>query len=219
MLSEDQKTKLAQGKDNSPVEVSQASTSAKKGKENPKEQSEGKAKDKGKGKAKVEQDPQNYRTPKKEKTARDNVFNMARTLMEFKKQVGGKNEPILCKEIHLLNLLNNFETCNKEILAKLNHSEYMLQKLGREILQVKESQKTIIGLESMNKEEILSLRNICARIESKFILLNQPDENYISCITKQLRELRIWVKNLENSTGHNAALFQEQLEKSDKERI
>ncbi|MBW0499438.1 hypothetical protein O181_039153 [Austropuccinia psidii MF-1] len=57
---------------------------------------------------------------------------------------------------------------------------------------------------------------ICARVESKFTLLNQPDDNYISFITKQLRELRIQVQNLENLTGHNAALFQEQLEKGDK---
>ncbi|MBW0494195.1 hypothetical protein O181_033910 [Austropuccinia psidii MF-1] len=53
----------------------------------------------------------------------------------------------------------------------------------------------------------------------KVTLLNQPDDTFISFITKQLRELRIKVKNLENSTGHNAALFQEQLEKSDKARL
>ncbi|MBW0581996.1 hypothetical protein O181_121711, partial [Austropuccinia psidii MF-1] len=35
---------------------------------------------------------------------------------------------------------------------------------------------------------------------------------------KQLKELRIQVQNLENSTGHNEALFQEQLEKSDEAR-
>ncbi|MBW0515366.1 hypothetical protein O181_055081 [Austropuccinia psidii MF-1] len=46
MLSEDQKKNLAQGKDNSPVEAPQASTSSKQGKANPKEQSEGKAKGK-----------------------------------------------------------------------------------------------------------------------------------------------------------------------------
>ncbi|MBW0540228.1 hypothetical protein O181_079943 [Austropuccinia psidii MF-1] len=38
MLSKDQKKKLAQRKEKSPVEVPQASTSAKNGKENPKEQ-------------------------------------------------------------------------------------------------------------------------------------------------------------------------------------
>ncbi|MBW0589306.1 hypothetical protein O181_129021, partial [Austropuccinia psidii MF-1] len=35
----------------------------------------------------------------------------------------------------------------------------------------------------------------------------------------QLKELRIQVQNLENSTGHDAALFQEQLDKSDKARL
>ncbi|MBW0561081.1 hypothetical protein O181_100796 [Austropuccinia psidii MF-1] len=48
MLSDDKKKKLAQGKENSPVEAPQASTSAKKGQENPKKQSEGKVKGKGK---------------------------------------------------------------------------------------------------------------------------------------------------------------------------
>ncbi|MBW0507820.1 hypothetical protein O181_047535 [Austropuccinia psidii MF-1] len=51
MLSEDQKKKLSQGKENSPVEAPQASTSAKKGKANPKEKLEGQEK----GKAQVEQ--------------------------------------------------------------------------------------------------------------------------------------------------------------------
>ncbi|MBW0578022.1 hypothetical protein O181_117737 [Austropuccinia psidii MF-1] len=60
--------------------------------------------------------------------------------------------------------------------------------------------------------------SICARIESKVTLLNQPDDDPISFMTKQLRELRIQVQNLENSTGHNTDLFQEQLEKSDKAR-
>ncbi|MBW0549222.1 hypothetical protein O181_088937 [Austropuccinia psidii MF-1] len=38
-------------------------------------------------------------------------------------------------------------------------------------------------------------------------------------LVKLLKELRIQVQNLANSTGHNAALFQEQLEKSHKARI
>ncbi|MBW0560705.1 hypothetical protein O181_100420 [Austropuccinia psidii MF-1] len=71
----------------------------------------------------------------------------------------------------------------------------------------------------MNKDNILSLTQICERIESKATLLNQPDENSISLIARQLKELKIQVQNLENSTGHNAALFQEQLEKIDKERL
>ncbi|MBW0579055.1 hypothetical protein O181_118770 [Austropuccinia psidii MF-1] len=39
-----------------------------------------------------------------------------------------------------------------------------------------------------------------------------------SFIIRQLKELRRQVQNLESSTGHHADLFQEQLEKSDKER-
>ncbi|MBW0559722.1 hypothetical protein O181_099437 [Austropuccinia psidii MF-1] len=87
MLSEDQK-KLAQGRDNTPVEAPQASTSKtlpqqvlKKPKQTPKTKKKGKEKAKPKWNKPY---PQNYRIPKKEKKAMDNVFNMARTLMEFK---------------------------------------------------------------------------------------------------------------------------------------
>ncbi|MBW0578654.1 hypothetical protein O181_118369 [Austropuccinia psidii MF-1] len=91
MLSEDQK-KLAQGKDNSPVEALKASTSKNlpqkvpnKEKKTPKKKQKGKQKAKGKAKSKWKKPyPQNYRIPNKEKTAMDNVFNMARTLMELK---------------------------------------------------------------------------------------------------------------------------------------
>ncbi|MBW0539891.1 hypothetical protein O181_079606 [Austropuccinia psidii MF-1] len=61
--------------------------------------------------------------------------------------------------------------------------------------------------------------HICERIELTFTLLNLPDVNSISFNTKQLKELRLQAQNLENSTGHNEAIFQEQLEKKDKERI
>ncbi|MBW0561990.1 hypothetical protein O181_101705 [Austropuccinia psidii MF-1] len=77
----------------------------------------------------------------------------------------------------------------------------------------------MIGLENVTKDNILSLTQICARIESKITLLNQPHDNSISFITRKLKELRIQVQNLENSTVHNAALFQEQLEKRDKARL
>ncbi|MBW0546153.1 hypothetical protein O181_085868, partial [Austropuccinia psidii MF-1] len=80
-LSEDQKTKLAQEKENSLVEDLQASTSAKEAQATPKNDQKGKKKVKPKWNKPY---PQNYRNPKKEKTAMDNVFNMARTLMEFK---------------------------------------------------------------------------------------------------------------------------------------
>ncbi|MBW0529568.1 hypothetical protein O181_069283 [Austropuccinia psidii MF-1] len=58
------------------------SASAKKGQENPKEQSEGQEKAKGKAKFKWNNPyPYNYRIPKKEKTAMDDVLNIERTLM------------------------------------------------------------------------------------------------------------------------------------------
>ncbi|MBW0552971.1 hypothetical protein O181_092686 [Austropuccinia psidii MF-1] len=92
MFSEDQKKKLAQGKDNSPVEAPQAFRSKtlpqqvpKKGKQTTNNNQKGKQKPKGKAKPKWNQPyPQNYRIPKKGKTAMDNVFNIARTLMELK---------------------------------------------------------------------------------------------------------------------------------------
>ncbi|MBW0528199.1 hypothetical protein O181_067914 [Austropuccinia psidii MF-1] len=86
-------------KDNSQVEAPQASTSKSlpqqvlnKEKKTPKNNQKGKQKAKGKAKYKWEKPyQQNYRIPKKEKTAMDNVFNMARTLMKFK----NKEEEIL----------------------------------------------------------------------------------------------------------------------------
>ncbi|MBW0586506.1 hypothetical protein O181_126221 [Austropuccinia psidii MF-1] len=86
ILSEDQKKKLAQGKDNSPVEALQASTSKNPPQQVPKkEKKTPKSNKKGKEKSKWNKPyPQNYRIPKKEKKAMDNVFNMATTLMEFK---------------------------------------------------------------------------------------------------------------------------------------
>ncbi|MBW0548509.1 hypothetical protein O181_088224 [Austropuccinia psidii MF-1] len=85
--------KLAQGKENSPVEAPQAFTSKSlpqqvpnKPKQTPKTNQTGKEKTKWN-----KPYPQNYRIIKKEKTAMDNVFNMARTLMEFK----DKEEEIL----------------------------------------------------------------------------------------------------------------------------
>ncbi|MBW0526080.1 hypothetical protein O181_065795 [Austropuccinia psidii MF-1] len=104
-------------------------------------------------------------------------------------------------------------------MTKFKTFEYIQQKVGNDILKVKETQKTIVGLDNINKDKILSLTQICAIIESKATLLNKPDDNSISFITRHLKELRIQVQNLENSTGHNAALFKEQLEKSDKARL
>ncbi|MBW0510785.1 hypothetical protein O181_050500 [Austropuccinia psidii MF-1] len=88
MLSEDQNKKLAQEKENSPVEAPQASTRNNTPQKVPtKTKQAPKTNQKGKKKAKPKWNkpyPQNYRIPKKEKTAIDKVFNMARTLMEFK---------------------------------------------------------------------------------------------------------------------------------------
>ncbi|MBW0581527.1 hypothetical protein O181_121242, partial [Austropuccinia psidii MF-1] len=186
----------------------------------PKNNQKGKKKGKGKGKAQLEQAlPAELQNSQEREDSHGKCVQHGKKSDGIQKQGGGKNEPILSKETDLLKLINNLDTCNKQILANLNNSKYIQKKLGREILQVKESQKSIIGLESVNKANILSLTQICAKIECKVFLLNQPDYNYISFINKKLRELRIQVQNLENSTGHNASLFQEQLEESDKERL
>ncbi|MBW0533161.1 hypothetical protein O181_072876 [Austropuccinia psidii MF-1] len=88
MFSEDQKKKLDQGKDNSPVEVPQASTSknlTQKAKNKDKKAPKSNQKDKKKANSKWNRPYQkNYRIPKNEKTAMDNVLNMARALVEFK---------------------------------------------------------------------------------------------------------------------------------------
>ncbi|MBW0503059.1 hypothetical protein O181_042774 [Austropuccinia psidii MF-1] len=86
MLSEDQKKTLAQGKDNTPVEAPQASTSKNPPQQVPnKDKKTPKSNQKGKAKCKWNKpSPQNHRITKKEKTAMEIVFNMARTLMEFK---------------------------------------------------------------------------------------------------------------------------------------
>ncbi|MBW0534604.1 hypothetical protein O181_074319 [Austropuccinia psidii MF-1] len=60
-----------------------SSPSLHKGKKTPKSNQKGKQKANPKWKRPY---PQKYRIPKTEKTAMDNVFNMARTLMEFKKK-------------------------------------------------------------------------------------------------------------------------------------
>ncbi|MBW0554131.1 hypothetical protein O181_093846 [Austropuccinia psidii MF-1] len=197
-----------------------ASTSAKQAQASPKDQSEGQAKGKGKGKAQMEQAlPTELQNPKERKDSHGQCVQYGKNSDGIQKQGGGKIEPIFPKEIDLVKLVTQFESCNKEIMTKFKTFEYIQQKLGNEILQVKDQQKTIIGLENVNKDNIVSLTQICARIESKVTLLNQPDDNSISFITGKLRELKLQVQNLENSTGHNAALFQEQLEKSDKARL
>ncbi|MBW0478602.1 hypothetical protein O181_018317 [Austropuccinia psidii MF-1] len=76
--SEYQQKELSQKKENSPEEAPQASTSKNLPQPVP---------NKGKEKKNPEWNkcyPQIYRILKKEKTARDSVFNIARTLIEFK---------------------------------------------------------------------------------------------------------------------------------------
>ncbi|MBW0527229.1 hypothetical protein O181_066944 [Austropuccinia psidii MF-1] len=169
ILSEDQKRKLAQGKYNSPVEAPQASTSkkhssksAKQRQANPKEQSEGQAKGKVKGKIQVEQAlPTELQNSQEREDIHEQCVQYGKKSDEIQKQGGVKIEPIFSKEVELVKLVTHFETCNKEILAKLNNFEYIQQKLGREIMQVKESQTTIVHLENLNKSNILSLTQIC----------------------------------------------------------
>ncbi|MBW0528053.1 hypothetical protein O181_067768 [Austropuccinia psidii MF-1] len=187
---------------------------AKQGQARPKEQSE------AQGKIQAEQAlPEKSQNSKERKDSHGQCDQYGKNSDGVQRQGGGNNEVIISKEIYLLKLVIHFETCNKQILEKLDNFKYIQWKLVREILQVKESQKTIIGLESVTKYNILSFMHICERIKSKVTLLNQPDDNFISFITKQLEELSIEVQDLENSTGHNEALFQELLEKSDKERL
>ncbi|MBW0510663.1 hypothetical protein O181_050378 [Austropuccinia psidii MF-1] len=178
-----------------------ASTSAQQGQENPKDQPEGQANEKGKGKAQAEQAlPTELQDSQEREDSHEQCVQYGKNSDGIQKQGRGKIEPIFSKEVELVKL-------------------YIQEKLGNEILQVKESQKTMMGLRNINKDNILSLMQIGARIESKVTLLNQPDDNSITFITRKLNELRIQVENLENLTGQNAALFQEQLEKSDKERL
>ncbi|MBW0499151.1 hypothetical protein O181_038866 [Austropuccinia psidii MF-1] len=169
-----------------------SSTSARQAQANPKDQPEGQEKSKVKGKAQVEQAlPAELPDSQEREDIHGKCVQYGKNSDGIQKQGTGKFGPIFSKEVALVKL----------------------------ILQGKESQKTIICLENVNEDNILSLMQICARIESKDALLNQPDDNSIAFVTRQLKELRIKVKNLENSTTHNAALFQEQLEKSDKARL
>ncbi|MBW0512273.1 hypothetical protein O181_051988 [Austropuccinia psidii MF-1] len=131
IFSEDQKKELAPKKDNSPVEDSQASTSAKQGKARPKEQYEGQEK----GKYQVEQTlPPELHNSKERKDSHRQCVQYGKNYDGIQKEGGGNHEPILSKEIELLKLVSNVETCNKEILAKLNNFEDIPQTFGREIL-------------------------------------------------------------------------------------
>ncbi|MBW0588631.1 hypothetical protein O181_128346 [Austropuccinia psidii MF-1] len=124
-----------------------ASASAKQGQATPKEKAEVQAKGKGKGKIHVEQAlPTELQDPQEGEDSHVQCVQYGKNSDGIQKQEGGKIEQIISKEVDLVKLVTHFETCNKEILAKLNNFEYIQQKLGRDILQVKESQKTIICL-------------------------------------------------------------------------
>ncbi|MBW0588299.1 hypothetical protein O181_128014 [Austropuccinia psidii MF-1] len=154
----------------------------------PKDQPEGQAKGKGKGKAQMEQAlPAELQDFQEREDSHGQCVQYGKNSNIIQKQGRGKIEPIFYKGVDLANLVNQIETCNKEIITKLETFEYIQLKLGNEILQVKESQKTIIGLENVNKDNILSLTQICARINSKITFLNKQDDNSISFITRQLK--------------------------------
>ncbi|MBW0571622.1 hypothetical protein O181_111337 [Austropuccinia psidii MF-1] len=99
MFSEDQKKKLAQGKDNSPVEAPQASKSGKQGQATPKEQSEGEAKGKGKCKARLEQALlTELQNSQKREDSHGKCVQDGKKSDGIQKLGGGKNEPILPKK-------------------------------------------------------------------------------------------------------------------------
>ncbi|MBW0532400.1 hypothetical protein O181_072115 [Austropuccinia psidii MF-1] len=115
MLSEDQKKKLAQGKENSLVEAPQASTSAQQAQENPKDQPEGQAK----GKAQME--PALHAELQDSQEREDSLGQCVQSGKNsdgIQKQGRGKIEPIFSKEVDLVKLVNQIETCNKEIITK-----------------------------------------------------------------------------------------------------
>ncbi|MBW0579447.1 hypothetical protein O181_119162 [Austropuccinia psidii MF-1] len=131
-----------------------ASKSAKEAQANPKDQPEGQAK----CKAQVEQAlPSELQDSKEREDSHEQCVQYGKNSYGIQKQRRGKIEPIISKVIDLLKLVNQIEPCNEEIITKLQTFEYTQLKLGNEILQVKESQKTMIGLENIKKDNILSL--------------------------------------------------------------
>ncbi|MBW0554986.1 hypothetical protein O181_094701 [Austropuccinia psidii MF-1] len=136
-----------------------ASTSAKQSQENPKDQPG------GKGKAQVKQSlPTELQDSQEREDSYGKCLQYGKSSDGIQEQGRKKIELIFLKEVDLLKLVNQIETCNKEIITNLKTFSYIQHKFGNEILQVKESQKTIIGLENFNKENMLSLAQICARI-------------------------------------------------------
>ncbi|MBW0588926.1 hypothetical protein O181_128641 [Austropuccinia psidii MF-1] len=90
-----------------------ASTSAKQAQANPKDQPEGQAKGKGKDKAQVEQAlPTELQDSQEREDSRGQYVQYGKKSDGIQKQ-GSKIEPIFSKEVDLINLANQNETCNK----------------------------------------------------------------------------------------------------------
>ncbi|MBW0500039.1 hypothetical protein O181_039754 [Austropuccinia psidii MF-1] len=131
VLSEDQKKKLAQGKENIPVEAPQASTSAQKAQENPKDQPEGQAKVKGKGKAQMEQAlPAELQDSQEREDSHGQCVQYGKNSDGIQKQGRGNIEPIIPKEVYLLKLVNQIKSFNKQIITKFKTFEYIQKKVG-----------------------------------------------------------------------------------------
>ncbi|MBW0529592.1 hypothetical protein O181_069307 [Austropuccinia psidii MF-1] len=111
-----------------------SSQSFKQSQENPKDQPEGK----GKGKAQVEKDlTTELQDSQEREDSHGQCVQYGKNSDGIQKQRRGKIELILSKEVDLVKLVSQTETCNKEIITKLKKFEYIQQKLGNEILQVK----------------------------------------------------------------------------------
>ncbi|MBW0589589.1 hypothetical protein O181_129304 [Austropuccinia psidii MF-1] len=100
-----------------------ASTSSRQAQASPKDQSEGQAKGKGKGKAQMEQAlPTELQNPKERKDSHGQCVQYGKNSDGIQKQGGGKIEPIFPKEIDLVKLVTQFESCNREIIKHLSIS-------------------------------------------------------------------------------------------------
>ncbi|MBW0525542.1 hypothetical protein O181_065257 [Austropuccinia psidii MF-1] len=118
ILSGNQKKKLSQGKENSPVEAPQASTRAKQAQTNPKDQAE------GQGKAQVEQAlPTELQDSKEREDGHGHCVQYGKNSDGIQKKGRGKIEPIFFKP------LSQIETCNKGIITKFKTFEHIQQKL------------------------------------------------------------------------------------------
>ncbi|MBW0574700.1 hypothetical protein O181_114415 [Austropuccinia psidii MF-1] len=101
-----------------------ASTTAKQAQENPKDQSEGQAKGRGIGKDQVEQAlSSKLQNSQEREDSHGQCVQYGKSSDGIQKQGRGKFEPIFHKEIDILRLVTQFESCNKEIMTKLKTFE------------------------------------------------------------------------------------------------